>query len=174
MIRTRALFTTLMLLAAPLAAQQPAHRAAPARGAPHTMAGMAGMGMMDSMMGPMMQAMAATPEHLLSQKDRLHLTTDQQQLLTALRDPARSAHEQAASQAAMHLREMVEAMRAAQPDTTAVRTHFDAAFRFMQTAHWAMLGAAAQAWPVLTAAQQQQVQAQAANCCGGMTMPGHH
>ena len=154
-----------------LAAQQPAHRNAPAHGAlPHQgMAGMQGMGgMMDSMMGPMMQAMAITPEHLLMQKDKLHLTAPQTQRLTAIRDSAKSGHDQAASQAAMHLREMTAAMHAAQPDSNAIRTHFNAAFRFMQAAHWSMVKAATQAWPVLTAAQQHDVEADAANCCGGM------
>ncbi len=171
MTRTAALCTVLALAAAPLAAQQPMQHPMGGRGAMHQgMAGMQGMnmGMMDSMMGPMMQAMAMAPEHLLMQKDKLHLTAQQQQQLTTIRDAAKTAHDQAASQAAMHMREMVQAMQAAQPDTNTVRTHFAAAFRFMQAAHWAMVKSAAQAWPVLTSAQQQQVKADTTNCCGGM------
>ncbi len=158
--------TVLLISATPLAAQQPAHHPMAGRG--QGMAGMhnMNMGMMDSMMGPMMQAMAMAPEHLLMQKDKLHLTAQQQQL-TTIRDAAKTAHDQAASQAGMHLREMVQAMQAAQPDTNTIRTHFAAAFRFMQAAHWAMVKSAAEAWPVLTSAQQQQVKADTTNCCGG-------
>ncbi len=161
--------TALAFAAAPLAAQQPARRGMAGmqgmRG--QGMQGMQGMAMMDSMMGPMMQAMASVPEHLLMQKDKLHLTADQQSRLTALRDAGKAAHDQAASQAAMHLREMVQAMHAAQPDTNAVRTHFNAAFRFMQAAHWSMVKGAALAWPILTAAQQHQVES---DTTGGMMM----
>ncbi len=166
MMRTAALWSLAVLAAAPLAAQQPArHGMAGMHG--QGAQGMQGMAMMDSMMGPMMQAMASVPEHLLMQKDKLHLTADQQSRLTALRDAGKAAHDQAASQAAMHLREMVQAMHAAQPDTNAVRTHFNAAFRFMQAAHWAMVKNASLAWPILTAAQQHQVES---DTTGGMMM----
>jgi len=167
--------TALMMLmagaaATQLAAQQPAQ---PHRGGMRPQAGMMQemehMGAMDSMMAPMMQAMASTPEHLLAQKSALHLTSDQEARLTALRDAAKSEHDAAASQAAMHLREMAEALHTASPDTSVVKHHFQAAMGFMQTAHWAMLRSAAQAWPVLTDAQQHQVMAMADSMhMGGM------
>lgn len=167
---TTVLLTSLCIAAAPLAAQQPTGRHPTPATRPmagmHGMAGMSGMGgmqgmggMMDSMMGPMMQVMNSTPEHLLMQKDKLHLTPQQQQQLATLRDAMKDEHDQAASQAAMHLREMLSAMRAPSADSNAVRTHFDAAFRSMQTAHWAMVRGATQAWPILTATQQSQLAA---------------
>src|SRR5207248_1402366 len=66
----------LMALAGPLAAQQPAHPM-------HTM--MDDPMAMQEMMGPMMQVMLYTPQHLLARKDALGLTTDQVGRLTTLR-----------------------------------------------------------------------------------------
>ncbi len=100
---------------------------------------------MDSMMAPMMHVMAFTPEHLLREKTTLHLTADQQAELTTLRDAAKAAHDAAAQQAAMHMREMEQAMDVAAPDTSAAKPHFDAAHRFMGEAMWAMVRSAAQA-----------------------------
>lgn len=155
-------------IAAPAAAQQ--QRGMHPGGMPG-MQGMQGMPMMDSMMAPMMQAMASSPEHLLAMKDRLHLTPAQETQLAALRDAAKGAHDAAASQAAMHMREMVQVMRTATPDTVAVKTHLDAAMRFCETAHWAMVRGAAQAWPLLTDAQRSQVTAMADSMGkGGMMM----
>ena len=180
--------TALMVIVAgaaatQLAAQQPAQprpggmRPGGMRPQAGMMQGMEHMGAMDSMMAPMMQAMASTPEHLLAQKAALHLTSDQETRLTALRDAAKGEHDAAASQAAMHLREMVEALHTASPDTSVVKHHFQAAFGFMQTAHWAMLRSAAQAWPVLTDAQQHQVTAMSDSMHMGGMMQGemkHH
>jgi predicted lipid-binding transport protein (Tim44 family) len=155
----------------PLAAQQPRGMQ---HGGMHPGMGMGqGMGMMDSMMGPMMQAMASTPEHLLARKTSLRLTAEQESRLTALRDAARAEHDAAVAQATVHLREVVETMRVANPDTSVVKHHFQAAMGFMQTAHWAMLRSAAQAWPVLTEAQRRQVTAMADSMrMGGMMMRG--
>lgn len=150
--------------AAPLVAQQPAMRHPAHAGMMHQgMGDMQGMmgAEMDSMMGPMTQAMASVPEHLLAMKTKLSLTSQQQSQLTTLRDAARGQADEASRSAAMHLREMVQVMHAAQPDTNAVKTHFQAAMRFMEQAHWAMVRSATEAWPVLTAAQQHQVSAMA-------------
>jgi hypothetical protein len=151
--------------AAPLAAQQPAA------------AGMAQGGMMhgdmmpgmDSMMAPMMRAMATAPQHLLSQKEALHLTDAQVARLTALGDAAKAAHNAAAQQATMHLGEMEQVMHAAAPDTAAVKHHFEAAHQLMGNAMWTMLRAAAQGRALLTDAQRTQVDAMAK---APMQMPG--
>jgi hypothetical protein len=164
-------------VAAPLAAQQPAaqHPAAPRgqmmQGHRMTMADM--MPGMDSMMAPMMRVMAFTPEHLLREKTTLHLTADQQSELTTLRDAAKAAHDAAAQQAAMHLREMEQAMNVATPDTNQAKPHFEAAHRFMGTAMWAMVRSAAQARALLTDAQRKQVDDMAARPMmgGGMMRP---
>ncbi len=117
---------------------------------------------MDSMMAPMMHVMSYTPEHLLADKAALHLTPEQQSELTALRDAAKAAHDAAAQQAAMHLREMEQVLQPAVPDTTATQTPFDAAHRFMHEAMWAMIRSAAQARALLTDAQRKQVDEMAA------------
>ena len=141
---------------APLAAQQ--HRAP--RGMPQ--GGMMHGDMMpgmDSMMAPMMRAMAYAPEHLLRRKDALHLTSDQVAQLTTLGDAAKAAHDAAAQQAQMHMGEMEQVMQAAAPDTAAVKHHFEAAHRLMGDAMWAMLQAAAQGRALLTDEHRTQVDA---------------
>lgn len=165
-MRMTSLLVTLALVAAvPLAAQRPAARDSMRHGmmGQGMMQGgmMQGMGM-DSMMAPMMRSMAFAPEHLLGQKQALHLTSDQETRLTALRDGAKSAHDAAAHQAQMHMGEMEQVMHAAAPDTAAVKHHFDAAHRLMGDAHWAMLSSAAMARAVLTDAQRKQVDDMAA------------
>ncbi len=168
-----AALTTAAVL--PLAAQQPTPKPAAPRG---QMAQGHGMAMgemmpgMDSMMAPMMHVMAYTPEHLLREKTTLHLTSDQQAELTTLRDAAKAAHDAAAQQAAMHMREMQQAMDVAAPDTAAAKPHFDAAHRFMGEAMWAMVRSAAQARALLTDAQRKQVDEMAARGMprGGMMM----
>ena len=150
--------------ALPLAAQQGGmQHPAPTQG--RMMQGRGMMEMMpgmDSMMAPMMHVMAFTPEHLLREKTTLHLTADQQSELTSLRDAAKAAHDAAAQQATMHMREMEQAMSVATPDTTTVKTHFDAAHHFMSEAMWAMARSAAQARALLTDAQRKQVDDMAA------------
>jgi hypothetical protein len=144
-------------LTLPLAAQQPGGMPRDtAHGRPMQGAMMRGMDM-DSMMRPMMRMMAYTPEHLLAEKEALHLTGDQVSRLTALGDAARTAHDAAARQAMMHMGEMEEVMHGAAPDTSAVKHHLDAAHRFMGDAMWAMLRSAAQARALLTDAQRSQV-----------------
>jgi len=150
------------MLALPLAAQQP--------GGMMGGQGMMGMGMMDSMMAPMMRSMATAPERLLLRKAALHLTSDQVSQLTTLRDAARPVRDSAAQQAMMHLREMDEVMHTAAPDTGAVRHHFEAALRFMGDAHLAMLNAAARSRAVLTDDQRKQVDMMAASRRGRAMM----
>jgi hypothetical protein len=169
-------------VAAPLTAQQPPaqhpapqHPTAP-RGQMMQGHGMAMADMMpgmDSMMAPVMHVMAYTPEHLLREKTTLHLTTDQQSELTTLRDAAKAAHDAAAQQAAMHMREMEQAMNVATPDTAAAKPHFEAAHRFMGTAMWAMVRSAAQARALLTDAQRKQVDDMAARPMGRGGMMRH-
>lgn len=140
-------------LAAPLAAQQP---------------GMMGQGMMphrmqmESMMAPMMGAMVFAPDHLLARKDSLSLTPQQVTRLTALRDAAKTAHDAAAAEAKSHMDALAQAFQGAAPDTAALRLHFQGAHAAMGKAHWAMLGAAAQAKAVLTDEQRARVSTWAA------------
>ncbi len=175
-MKAMALVVVLAAAASPLAAQQhPAHRAA---------AGMAMHGSMmpgmDSMMAPMMRAMAYVPEHLLRRKDALHLTGDQVSQLTLLADSAKTTHDAAAQQAQMHMGEMEAALHAAAPDTAAVKMHFDAAHKYMSDAMWAMLRSAALARAALTDEQRAQVDAMAKGprgmrhgAMGQHTAPGH-
>ena len=154
-MRTFTLAAALVAATAlPLAAQQPRGRMMQGPMMQHTGMMMPGM---DSMMAPMMHVMASSPAHLLAEKTTLHLTTDQISRLTALRDAAKAAHDAAARQAAMHMRELAQVMDAAAPDTAAARTHFDAAHQYMTQAMWAMITATAQARAVLTDAQRKQV-----------------
>ena len=121
----------------------------------------AGMGMMDSMMAPMMRSMATAPERLLARRTALHLTSDQVSQLTALRDAARPVRDSAAQQAMMHLREMDEVMhgrrRTRRPCGSTSRRRSST----WAQAHMAMLDAAAQARAVLTDDQRKQVDAAA-------------
>jgi len=124
--------------------------------------GMAGCSMMggDSaggMMGGMMAAMASEPAALLAMKTDLRLTADQERQVTALHDAAGPAHDAALHDAQVHQRELTAALRAAAPDTAAVRMHFQAAHAAMGQAHLAMLTAAARARAILTDAQRAQV-----------------
>jgi len=169
----------VLALAAPLVEQQPgkpdsmrAHRMG--AGPMGAMGGMGGMGMMSD--NPMMQAMGAammkvmpyTPQHLLARKEALALTPDQVTRLTALRDAAMKARDAAQAEAMTHVSELGQAADAAQPDTAALKTHFQAAHAAMGKAHWAMLAAAAQARAMLTDAQrgQQQVWADSMQAWG--------
>lgn len=161
-----------LAIAAPLAAQQP-DTAKPAmpmmhRGMPSAMAGhdtmgpmmqhMQGMQGMMEMMGPMMRGMAFTPDHLLARKDALELTPQQVTRLTALRDAAKTAHDAAHAEMQTHMQAMAQAMKAAAPDTSALKQHFQAAQAAMGRAHWSMLSAAAQARAALTDLQRGRVE----------------
>ncbi len=140
----------LALAAAPLAAQQPQRMGRDQQMMSHMM-------QMEQMMAPMMRAMAFAPDHLLARKDSLNLTAQQISRLTALQDAAKTAHDQAAAGAKMHMDAMAQALNAASPDTSAVKAHFQEAHASMGKAHWAMLAAAAQARAVLTDEQRTRV-----------------
>src|SRR5690349_12356372 len=85
-------------------------------------------------------ALAASP---------LALTPDQVFRLTALRDGVKAAHEAAEAEAQAHMKELDQAANAAQPDTVALKTHFQAAHAAMGKVHWLALAAAVQARSVL-------------------------
>ena len=154
-MRTMSMVALAALLAGPAAAQGMG-----GMGGGRQMAGM-GMGMMDSMMAPMMHSMATAPERLLLRKTALHHTEDQVSQITALRDAMRPVRDSAAQQAMAHLREMDDVMHQPAPDTAAVRMHFEAALQYMGQAHMAALDAAAAARAVLTDDQRKQVDAMA-------------
>jgi Spy/CpxP family protein refolding chaperone len=151
-----------LLVAAPLAAQQPdstkpvmpMHRHGEMGMDP--MMGQMMMGMME-MMGPMMRTMAFEPDHLLARKDALELTPQQVTRLTALRDAAKAAHDAAHAGMQTHMAALAQAMKANAPDTAALKQHFQEAHSAMGRAHWAMLSAAAQARAILTDAQRGRV-----------------
>jgi len=157
-MRTMSMVALAALLAGPAAAQGMGGMGG--MGGGRQMAGM-GMGMMDSMMAPMMHSMATAPERLLLRTSALHLTSDQVTQLTALRDAMRPVRDSAAQQAMAHLREMDDVMHQSAPDTAAVRMHFEAALQYMGQAHMAALDAAAAARAVLTDDQRKQVDAMA-------------
>ena len=155
------LLVWLMVLGAPLVAQQPARPDSMG----HMMMGpgaMPGMMMDDPMMrqmgSAMMKMMLYTPQHLLARKDALGLTPDQVSRLTALRDGAKATGDAAMAEAATHLKELEQAANAARPDTAELKTHFQAAHKAMGKAHWTMLVSSAQARGVLTDAQRAKVQ----------------
>jgi hypothetical protein len=155
---------SLCCIAAPLAAQDTTHARRPGQRAHAGMAQRGERGEMDEMMpmmremmAPMMRVMAYEPEHLLSRKDSLKLTSDQISKLTAIQNTAKSAHDAAAADFKAHTDELSQAFQTASPDTNALRMHFDAAHAAMGKAHWAMLTAAAQARAALTDAQRQKI-----------------
>ena len=160
-----------VLFAAPLAAQQPAQPDSmrhPMMGRGQT-PGMMMEGSMMEHMGPaMVKMMLYTPQHLLARKDTLGLTADQVARLTALRDGTKTAHDAAMSEAKPHMDAMERAANAAQPDTAALKTHFQAAHAAMGKAHWTMLASATQARAILTDAQRGNVRQWADSMQTGM------
>jgi|SRR5437867_177225 len=140
----------VLVVARSLAAQQPGPPMGHVMGDP--------MGMQE-MMGPMMQAMMYAPQHLLARKDALGLTADQVGRLTALRTASRAAEDAARSEASAHMRELQQAANAPAPDTSALKTHFQAAHAAMGKAHWLALVSAVQAKAVLNDAQRTKLKA---------------
>lgn len=138
------------LAAAPLAAQQPMTPMGHMMGDPMAM---------QEMMGPMMQVMLYTPQHLLARKDALGLTPDQVSRLTGLRTATQAAEDAAMSEGKTHLQELEQAANAAAPDTTALKTHFQAAHAAMGKAHWLALASAVQGRAILTDAQRVKLKA---------------
>jgi len=155
------LILTALVLAAPIAAQQPGKPDStrhPMMG-PGRMSGTMMEGSMMHDMGPALtRMMLYTPQHLLARKDTLGLTPDQVSRLTRLRDGAQAAHDAAAADARTHTQAIEHAASAATLDTAALKAHFEAAHAAMGKAHWAMLVSAAQARAVLTDAQRAKVQ----------------
>jgi hypothetical protein len=138
------------LAAGRLAAQQPAHPMHPMMDDPMAM---------QEMMGPMMQVMLYTPQHLLARKDALGLTADQVSRLTALRAATQTAQDAALGEAKAHMQELEQAASAAAPDTSALRTHFQAAHGAMGKAHWLALASAVQGRAILNDAQRTKLKA---------------
>lgn len=165
-----------LLVAAPLAAQQPDSAKKPAMpmgGRP----GMMGRGMMrpggmpgvmghmqrmQGMLAPMMGSMAFSPAALLMHKDDFKLTDQQVTKLTALRDAAKAAHDAAMTDMQTHMKEMQPLMSSAAPDTAKIKPHFQAVQAALAKAHWAMLSASVQARAVLTDEQRARVEGWAA------------
>ena len=140
-MKSRSLFVAAALAAARLTAQQPG-----------------GEGSMMSDAAPAtLRMMWYTPQHLLAHKEALGLSQDQITRLAALRDGVRAAHEAAEAEAQGHMKELDQAANAPQPDTVALRKHFEAAHAAMGRAHWLALSAAVQARSLLTDAQQKKL-----------------
>ena len=138
------------LAAGRLAAQQPAHPMHPMMDDPMAM---------QEMMGPMMQVMLYTPQHLLARKDALGLTADQVGRLTTLRGATQAAQDAAMGEAKAHIQELEQAANTATPDTSVLKTHFQAAHAAMGKAHWLALASAVQARATLNDAQRAKLNA---------------
>jgi hypothetical protein len=136
------------LAAAPVAAQQPMPPMGHMMGDPMAM---------QEMMGPMMQVMLYTPQHLLARKDALGLTPDQVSRLTALRAATQAGEDAAMSEAKTHMQELEQAANAAAPDTSALKTHFQAAHAGLGKAHWLALASAVQGRAILNDAQRTKL-----------------
>ena len=156
----QSLLAVVALGAAPLAAQ---HAAKPDTMGHHMMGPgmMPGMMMEGSMMremGPAMTTMMLyTPQHLLARRESLGLTADQVDRLTGLRDGSKVTFEAATTEAQAHMKQLEETANALKPDTTALKTHFQAAHNAMGRAHWTMLASAVQARAILTDAQRAKI-----------------
>lgn len=143
------------LAAAPLAAgQQPAMP----MGQGGMMAGHDMMQMMAEMMPGAARIMAFGPAHLLMHQDALGLTDQQVAKLTALKTAADSASAAAMKDAKMHGDELGDVLKAANPDTAALRAHFTAMHDAMGRAHLIQMKAAVQAQAVLTELQRARVE----------------
>src|SRR6266699_3684203 len=118
------------LAAAPLAAQQPMPPMGHMMGDPMAM---------QEMMGPMMQVMLYTPQHLLARKDALGLTADQVGRLTTLRGATQAAQDAAMGEAKAHMQELEQAA--------------------MGKARWLALASAVQARAILNDAQRAKLNA---------------
>ncbi len=154
-----------LTVAVPLAAQQPDSARKPMRGGmmQDRMMGMQGMmGHRTDMMGPMMPGMAFAPAHLLAQKDALELTPQQVTRLTAMRDAMKTTHDAVHAEMQTHMDAMAAVMKAASPDSTQLKQHFQGTHAAMGRAHWVMLSAAAQARGMLTDVQRGRVEGMAA------------
>jgi len=138
------------LAAGRLGAQQPAHPMHPMMDDPMAM---------QEMMGPMMQVMLYTPQHLLARKDALGLTADQVARLTTLHGATQAAQDAAMGEAKAHVQELAQVTSAAAPDTNALKTHFQAAHAAMGKAHWLALASAVQARAILNDAQRTKLKA---------------
>jgi heavy-metal resistance protein len=140
-MKSTSMLVAVALASSPLAAQQPG-----------------GEGSMMREAGPaVMKMMLYMPQHLLARKDALGLTPDQVTRLTALRDGVKTAHEAAEAEAQAHIKELDQAANAPQPDTVALKTHFQAAHAAMGKVHWLALATAVQARSVLNDAQRQKL-----------------
>ncbi len=140
----------VLVMTGSLAAQQPGPLTGHMMGDPMNM---------QEMMGPMMQVMVYTPQHLLARRDALGLTSDQVARLTALHDAAETAQEAAMLEAKGHAQAMQQAAAGPTPDTAALKTQFEAARAAMGRAHWLSLVSAVQAKAVLNDAQRNKVRA---------------
>lgn len=158
-----------LLLAMPLAAQQPmaADSEHHAHGDMMMEHGMMGPGMPG--MAMMMEGMEYNPAHLLALNGELSLTAQQITALTAIRDQAKRAQDAAMEKMKTHMDELHTALDAATPDTAAIRTHFLAAHDAMGQAHLAMLIGNARAKALLTDTQRTQL-----SHMHGMGMMMHH
>ncbi len=159
---------TMLLVAAPLAAQQDSMRPrshgpgpqcmgehCPAPQGPR-MGGGGAMGMMMmGMDGPLARTIVFNPDHLLERQAALGLTPQQAQRITQLRDAAKGAHDAQHALAMQHMEAL--ARLAGSTDTAAVRAAFMAHHTAMGNAHWTMLRTAVQAKGVLTEVQRARV-----------------
>jgi Spy/CpxP family protein refolding chaperone len=141
---------------------------------PGSMAGwmMYGMGMDSTLAGSMMRNMAFMPQHLLAERESLKLTPAQVSRLEVIQQAMQSAHQAMWQQAMPHMRSMTAMMGSASPDTSTLKSDYDAASAAMSAAHWSVVNAAVQARAVLTEAQRRQVESTSASWASGWMMSG--
>jgi Spy/CpxP family protein refolding chaperone len=160
-MRSLVLAGIALAVAAPLAAQHHHGEMRPGAapmGQGHAMCQemMKGGGMMGGgMMSPIMQF---APERLLEHSEHLGLTTDQTTRLTALRDAAAKAAEQAHEPAMAAHQKLDQAFKETPQDTVAIRQYFMAHQTAMSNTHWIRANAALQARAILTPEQRMKIE----------------
>lgn len=148
---------TLLLVALPAMAQDapppPEHQMMPRM---KQMQGMHQM-QMQQRMGPMAQVAAYAPPHLLERKEALELSDEQVSRLEALAAEFEEGHDQAMADAEEHHKQAMEIWTADAPDVDQLRAHAEAAMQAQQTAHLALIVAAAEGKALLNAEQRGHV-----------------
>lgn len=156
MRRTFVNAATLLLVALPAMAQDapppPEHQMMP-----RMKQQMGQMHQMQRHMDPMAQVSAYAPPHLLERKEALKLSDEQVSRLEALAAEFKEGRHQAMADAEEYHKQAMEIWMADAPDIDQLRAHAEAAMQAQQTAHLALIVAAAQGKALLNAEQRGNV-----------------
>ncbi len=127
-------------------------------------------GSMDGMMmmGPLAEFRPFAPANLLEQVDRLGLSSDQVEHLTALADSAAQDLEYAHAPAHAAMQGLERELAVDAPDTASVRQLLAAHVTAMGNMQWVQLEAALEARGLLTAEQRTMVVQMSTEAPGGM------